>query len=333
MTEAGPGRDDRRADRVRGPRHGRRRDPGAGPERRRLLHAARGLLAARARDLRRVQRAADLRRGDLRVGSARRVVRRQRYDYLPDIITTAKGLTSAYAPMGAVIVSDRVAEPFMHGHQQLHPRVHVRRAPDLRGGRAGQPRRVRARGRARERARQRGRVPRRCSSRCATSRSSATSAAPATSTRSSWSRTRTPKAVVRRRGVRDAAARLPVRRALPPRADLPRRRPRRPGDPAVAAADRRSRAVRGDRGDPAAGARPRPASACTSHGHELVDAADRRGASSPELNAPMLTVRELLRDLDVRLLAGEAASTCRSAGCTSPSCSIRRRGCRAASCC
>jgi len=39
----------------------------------------------------------------------------QRYDYQPDIITTAKGLTSAYSPMGAVIVSDRVAEPFMEG--------------------------------------------------------------------------------------------------------------------------------------------------------------------------------------------------------------------------
>jgi adenosylmethionine-8-amino-7-oxononanoate aminotransferase len=38
-----------------------------------------------------------------------------RYDYEPDIITTAKGLTSAYAPMGAMIASDRVAEPFMHG--------------------------------------------------------------------------------------------------------------------------------------------------------------------------------------------------------------------------
>ena len=35
--------------------------------------------------------------------------------YQPDIITTAKGLTSAYAPMGAVIASDRVAEPFMEG--------------------------------------------------------------------------------------------------------------------------------------------------------------------------------------------------------------------------
>jgi adenosylmethionine-8-amino-7-oxononanoate aminotransferase len=39
----------------------------------------------------------------------------QRFDYQPDMITTAKGLTSAYAPMGAVIVSDRVAEPFHTG--------------------------------------------------------------------------------------------------------------------------------------------------------------------------------------------------------------------------
>jgi adenosylmethionine-8-amino-7-oxononanoate aminotransferase len=39
----------------------------------------------------------------------------QRYDYVPDIITTAKGLTSAYAPMGAVIATDRVFEPFEEG--------------------------------------------------------------------------------------------------------------------------------------------------------------------------------------------------------------------------
>src|SRR5205807_9538511 len=38
-----------------------------------------------------------------------------RYGYQPDIITTAKGLTSAYAPMGAVLVSDRVIEPFLEG--------------------------------------------------------------------------------------------------------------------------------------------------------------------------------------------------------------------------
>jgi adenosylmethionine-8-amino-7-oxononanoate aminotransferase len=39
----------------------------------------------------------------------------ERFGYQPDVITTAKGLTSAYAPMGAVIVSDRIAEPFMTG--------------------------------------------------------------------------------------------------------------------------------------------------------------------------------------------------------------------------
>jgi adenosylmethionine-8-amino-7-oxononanoate aminotransferase len=34
-----------------------------------------------------------------------------RYGATPDLITIAKGLTSAYAPMGAVLVSDRVAAP------------------------------------------------------------------------------------------------------------------------------------------------------------------------------------------------------------------------------
>jgi adenosylmethionine-8-amino-7-oxononanoate aminotransferase len=36
----------------------------------------------------------------------------RRYQVEPDMITIAKGLTSAYMPMGAVLVSDRVAEPF-----------------------------------------------------------------------------------------------------------------------------------------------------------------------------------------------------------------------------
>ena len=40
----------------------------------------------------------------------------QRYDYQPDLITTAKGITSAYAPMGALITSDKVAEPFLEGN-------------------------------------------------------------------------------------------------------------------------------------------------------------------------------------------------------------------------
>jgi adenosylmethionine-8-amino-7-oxononanoate aminotransferase len=39
----------------------------------------------------------------------------ERYGYQPDIVTTAKGLTSAYAPMGAMIASERVFEPFSEG--------------------------------------------------------------------------------------------------------------------------------------------------------------------------------------------------------------------------
>ncbi|MBW9205506.1 aspartate aminotransferase family protein [Mumia sp. zg.B17] len=39
-----------------------------------------------------------------------------RYGYQPDIITCAKGLTSGYAPLGAMIASDRLMEPFLKGH-------------------------------------------------------------------------------------------------------------------------------------------------------------------------------------------------------------------------
>jgi adenosylmethionine-8-amino-7-oxononanoate aminotransferase len=39
----------------------------------------------------------------------------QRYDYLPDMITTAKGLTSGYSPLGAVLCRDFLAEPFLAG--------------------------------------------------------------------------------------------------------------------------------------------------------------------------------------------------------------------------
>ena len=36
-----------------------------------------------------------------------------RYGYVPDIITFAKGATSGYAPLGGMLVSDRLAEPFL----------------------------------------------------------------------------------------------------------------------------------------------------------------------------------------------------------------------------
>ncbi|GAA3529803.1 aspartate aminotransferase family protein [Aeromicrobium panaciterrae] len=38
-----------------------------------------------------------------------------RYGYVPDMITCAKGLTSGYSPLGAMIASDRMMEPFLEG--------------------------------------------------------------------------------------------------------------------------------------------------------------------------------------------------------------------------
>jgi len=42
-----------------------------------------------------------------------------RFGATPDLITVAKGITSAYAPMGAVIVSDRIAEPLYEDKRML----------------------------------------------------------------------------------------------------------------------------------------------------------------------------------------------------------------------
>ena len=39
----------------------------------------------------------------------------QRYGYQPDVITFAKGVTSGYAPLGGMMVSDRLMEPFADG--------------------------------------------------------------------------------------------------------------------------------------------------------------------------------------------------------------------------
>ena len=42
-----------------------------------------------------------------------------KYGYQPDMITCAKGLTSGYSPLGAVLVSDRIMEPFLSGSANL----------------------------------------------------------------------------------------------------------------------------------------------------------------------------------------------------------------------
>ncbi|MEI8051236.1 MAG: aspartate aminotransferase family protein [Actinomycetes bacterium] len=41
------------------------------------------------------------------------------YDVTPDIITCAKGMTSAYSPLGAMIVSDAIMEPFLSADESF----------------------------------------------------------------------------------------------------------------------------------------------------------------------------------------------------------------------
>lgn len=43
-----------------------------------------------------------------------------RFGYQPDIITMAKGLTSGYAPLGGVMISDRIAEPFVATEREFN---------------------------------------------------------------------------------------------------------------------------------------------------------------------------------------------------------------------
>ena len=115
-----------------------------------------------------------------------------RYEYQPDIITVAKGLTSGYAPLGrhGRLGPSHGAVP---GAGCLVPaRVHLRRAPGELRGRHGQPRCLRGRADPRStwcRTSRPSGAPSKGSPIC---RSSATCAGRATSTASSWSRTRRP---------------------------------------------------------------------------------------------------------------------------------------------
>ena len=82
-----------------------------------------------------------------------------RYDYQPDIITFAKGVTSGLLAARRDDRPRRADGAVPHRDRHLPARHHVRRAPGLGRGRARQPGRLRAGQPARQRARQRGRLP------------------------------------------------------------------------------------------------------------------------------------------------------------------------------
>ena len=201
-----------------------------------------------------LRRAAGVRRGDLRVRAARATTSaRERYGYQPDIITFAKGVTSG---LRAARRHDRArradgAVPARHG--DVPARRHVRRPPGV-VPRSRWPTSTSSRRKTCSATCGPTRAPSAPPWRsCTTCRSSATSAGDGyfygielvkdKATRETFNDDESERLL---RGFLSHGA---VRR----RADLPGRRPRRPGDPARPAADLRPGALRRDRADPARG--------------------------------------------------------------------------------
>ncbi len=172
------------------------------------------------------------------------------FDYVPDIITCAKGLTSGYSPIGAMIASDRLFEPFndgktVFGHGYTfggHPvssavalanldiferegiNAHVKEmAPGVPGD-AGEALRPA----------DRRRRPRR-----------------GLLLRHRVGQGQDHQGDLQRRGIRTPAAGLPDPRAVGGRVVLPRRRSRRPSRTAGSPADQRPEGVRRDLRHPA----------------------------------------------------------------------------------
>ena len=114
------------------------------------------------------------------------------FGYVPDMITCAKGLTSGYSPLGAMIASDRLFEPFNDGKTTFahgytfggHPVSSAVAMANLD---------IFEREGLNEHVKQRRRRSGRRWRSSTTCRSSATCAAKASSTASSWSRTRPPR--------------------------------------------------------------------------------------------------------------------------------------------
>ena len=159
-----PGRGDPRADPLRGARDRLVRDPRAGAELRRLLRPARRLLrSACARSATSSASCSSPTRSSARgagsastsAPSARLPARPHHHRQGPDVRLRPDGRRDRLRP-GLRAVRRTARDSFIARH-------HVRRAPGRGRGRAGQPRRLRGRGPQRARARQRGRVPRRCS--------------------------------------------------------------------------------------------------------------------------------------------------------------------------
>ncbi len=250
------GQPDRRGHRVRGPRLGRRGVPRAGAERRRLLPAAARILRAGPRDLRRVRRAAGLRRGDLRVRPHRFDVRlqrlrlRARHHHLrqgPDLGLLPDRRDDRHRP-AVRAVQRRPDDVFAHGYTfGGHPVSAAVALANLD---------IFEREGINDHVKQTAPAFRATLEKLLDLPIVGDVRGEGFFYGIELVKDKATKEIFDDELVRAAAAQLPVRRAVRGRAVLPRRRPRRLGGAAGPAADQRPGGVRRDRGDPARRAHP-----------------------------------------------------------------------------
>ena len=183
----------------------------------------------------------------------------ERYGYQPDMITCAKGITSGYAPLGAMIATDRLMEPFLARRRRCSPHGYtfgghpVSTAVALANLDAFENEKVLENVRANEAA------FRATLERLHDLPIVGDVRGDGLLLRDRAGQGQGDQGDLHRRGVRAAALRLRLQAALRRGPLLPRRRPRRPGRPALAAADLHPGALRRDRADPPRSCSTRPA--------------------------------------------------------------------------
>ena len=178
----------------------------------------------------------------------------ERYDIRPDLVTCAKGLSSAYASIGAVVATDRVMEPFLDGARMYTHGITFGGHP-VQAAIALKNLEIMKRERIVEHVGERSRTT--CATRsrsCSSCRSSATCAGTGFFYALELVKDKETRETFSDEECERAAARIPHAADVRRRPDLPRGRPRRPRDPDLAAAHRGPGRVRRARRDPRRGA-------------------------------------------------------------------------------
>ena len=173
------------------------------------------------------------------------------FGYVPDIITCAKGMTSGYSPIGAMIASDRLFEPFTHGHELRSPHGYTFGGHPVSAAVALANLDIFEREGLNEHVRDNEAAFRATLEKLLDLPIVGDVRGEGFFYGIELVKDKATKETFDDDESRAAAARLPVQGAVRRRPVLPRRRPRRPGRPAGAAADQRPGGVRRDRADPA----------------------------------------------------------------------------------